>query len=325
MNLDIITLGEILIDMFPAEVGRSMSAVSAFRPKPGGAPANVAVAAARLGAHSAFIGKVGEDIFGHFLKETLEAEGVDTAGMRFDPNARTTLVFIALPDEHSAEFVFYRNPGADMLLTDGELDPGMFAGARSFHFGSISLIAEPSRSATLEALRLARQAGALISFDFNYRPTLWESPEQACERALSVIPSVDLVKVNETELALLTGLEDLERAAKTLLQTGPALCVVTLGPKGSYFQIESAGGFVPGFAVQTVDATGCGDAFVARLLSQLVKSGTGRVGFTPERLGQALRYANAVGALTALNLGVIPALPYAEQVRKFLESTATSE
>ena len=324
MNLDIITLGEILIDMFPVEIGRSMDQVSAFHPKPGGAPANVAVAAARLGMQSAFIGKVGEDIFGHHLKDTLETEGVHTSGMRFDPDARTTLVFIALPDEHTAEFVFYRNPGADMLLRAEELDRNLLEHTRSFHFGSISLISEPSRSATLEAMRLARQAGALISFDFNYRPTLWVSPEQACERARSVIPSVDLLKVNETELALLTGMEDLERATKALLQLGPALCVVTLGPKGSYFQIEAGGAFVPGFTVPTVDATGCGDAFVAGLLAQLVQSGTSRADLSPERLEQALRYANAVGALTALSLGVIPALPSSEQVRAFLENSANS-
>jgi fructokinase len=322
MNLDVITLGEILIDMFPAEVGRSMNEVSAFIPKPGGAPANVAVAAARLGARSAFVGKVGEDIFGHFLKSTLEAEGVHTGGMRFDPNARTTLVFIALPDEHSAEFVFYRNPGADMLLRAEELDVDLFKGARSFHFGSISLIAEPSRSATLEAVRLARRSGALVSFDFNYRPSLWESSGQACKRALAVIPSVDLVKVNETELALLTGLDDLERAAKSLLQLGPALCVVTLGQKGSYYQIETAGEFVPGFSVKTVDATGCGDAFVAGLLTRLVKSRLMHEDLSPEGLYQALRYANAVGALTALNLGVIPALPRSGQVEVFMEKEA---
>lgn len=119
--MDILCLGELLIDMFPAEIGRSMTEVSAFRPKPGGAPANVAVAAARLGAQSGFIGKVGEDTFGRYLESVLNKEGVDTQGMRFDSHARTTLVFIAMPDVHSAEFVFYRNPGADMLLRPEEL------------------------------------------------------------------------------------------------------------------------------------------------------------------------------------------------------------
>ncbi len=316
--MDIICLGEILIDMFPAEVGRGLVDVSAFRPKPGGAPANVAVAAARLGAESAFIGKVGEDIFGHFLQEVLEQEGVNTRGMRFDQNARTTLVFIAMPDEHTAEFVFYRNPGADMLLSTDELDRNLLQETRAFHFGSLSLIEEPSRSATMEAVKIAGEAGALVSFDVNYRQTLWSSPEEAIDRIMSFVPLVNLLKVNEIELALLSESDDLYSATKTLLEFGPTLCVVTLGPKGSYFQTNKGGDFIDAFKVDTVDAVGCGDAFIAGLLWQLVKDGDWRVNISPEQLRETLRYANAVGALTALTQGVVPALPRSEEVKAFL-------
>ena len=316
--MDIICFGELLVDLFPAEIGRPLAQVSAFRPVPGGAPANVAVAAARLGARSGFIGKVGDDAFGRHLQQVLIAEGVDVRGLRLDAQARTTLAFIAQPDVNSYEILFYRNPGADMLLRPEELDRGLLAGTRAFHFGSISLIAEPSRSATLEALRLARQARALISFDVNYRPALWPDAQSAREAILAASPEVDALKVNEAEMALLTGEQDLAQGSAALLGLGPALVVVTLGPRGSYFRCAEGAGHVPAFAVETVDATGCGDAFVAGLLTALLTDGDWRARLTVDGLRQALRYANAVGALTALTQGVIPALPTAEAVRRFL-------
>jgi fructokinase len=316
--VDIVCLGEFLIDLFPAEVGRRLVEVSAFRPKPGGAPANVAVAAARLGKQTAFIGKVGDDAFGHYLAEVLKREGVETRGMRFDPQARTTLAFIAMPDENHAEFVFYRNPGADTRLRPEELDGELLQQARAVHFGSLSLTDEPSRSAAVEAARLARAAGALVSFDANYRPSLWPSEAEARRHIAGLAPQVNLIKANEAECALLTGSADPDIASQRLLDLGPELCVITLGPHGSYFRFAAGGESVPGFAVRTVDATGCGDAFIAGLLSQLTAAGDWRDQLTRERLRAALRYANAVGALTALTQGVIPALPTAAQVSEFL-------
>lgn len=324
--MDIVTLGEILVDMFPAELGRRLTEVSAFRPKPGGAPANVAVAAARLGKRAAFIGKVGDDAFGHHLADVLAREGVDVRGIRYDEQARTTMAFIALPDENTAEFVFYRNPGADMLLRADELDTALLHDTKAFHFGSLSLTDEDNRRATIEAVAIARQAGALISYDVNYRPSLWHRPEEALERALAMLPQVDLLKVNEKEVALLsrrdkidpTNLDELKGAAQALLEHGPSLVVVTLGPNGSYFQTAEGGEYIPPFRVETVDATGCGDAFIAGLLSQLIASSNWREQLTPTYLREAVRYANAVGALTALTLGVIPALPTASQVDEFL-------
>ncbi len=315
--MDIVCLGELLMDMLPAEVGRSLVEVTAFHPKPGGAPANVAVAAARLGARSAFIGKVGDDPFGHYLAGVLEQEGVDVRGMRFDPQARTTMNIMAQPDVNSTVCLFYRNPGADTLLRPDELDRELLQETHAFHFGSLSLTDEPSRSATLEAIRIARAAGALISFDVNYRPTLWKEPAEARERVMAVVPQVNLLKVNEEELALLTDREDLE-AARLLLNQGPELCVVTLGLRGSYFCTAEGGEHVPAFQVETVDATGCGDAFIAGLLCRLVLGGDWRERLTPTQLREGLRYANAVGALTARTQGVIPALPTAQQVDEFL-------
>lgn len=315
--MDIVCLGELLVDMFPAEVGRSLVEVSAFRPKPGGAPANVAVAAARLGACSAFIGKVGDEAFGHHLADVLRREGVDVRGMRYDKEARTGMAFIAMPDVNTYEILFYRNPGADMRLRADELDRELLQETRALHFGSLSLIHEPSRSAAMEAVKIARQAGALISFDVNYRPDLWTRSE-ARDRAIATIPHVNLLKVNEVELALLAGSEDLDLASKALLKRGPDVCVVTLGPQGSFFQVAEGGEYVPPFKVRTVDATGCGDAFVAGLLCRLVVGANWREQLSPARMREILHYANAAGALTALSQGVIPALPTADQIEEFL-------
>ncbi len=318
--MDLICLGELLIDLFPAEVGRRLTEVSAFHPKPGGAPGNVAVAARRLGLTSAFIGKVGDDAFGRFLIDTLAATGVATDAIRIDDEARTTLAFIALPDPHHAEFVFYRNPGADTRLRPDELDEALLRRARALHVGSLSLAVEPSRAATLRAVEIARAAGALVSFDVNYRPSLWPGPDAAVNAIRELLPRADVIKVNEEELRLLTGSDDLDAGGAALLAAGPSLVVVTLGARGSAYRSAAAASFVPAFAVPTVDAIGCGDAFMAGVLVGLL-GGAG--GAWPQRLDDAhlrpiLRYANAVGALTATRAGALPALPTAAEVAAFL-------
>jgi fructokinase len=306
--------------MFPAEVGRSLVDVTAFRPKPGGAPANVAVAARRLGAETAFIGKVGEDAFGHHLIDVLRQEGVETRGMRISNEARTTMAIIAMPDENTAEFVFYRNPGADLLLQSEELDHDLLHKTRALHIGSLSLVEEPSRTATFEAVKMARDQGTLISFDVNFRPSLWRSPEEALSQIQAMVPLVDLVKVNEIELALLQGAErDPAAATRSILDLGPTLCILTLGNAGSYCRTADYFVEAPAFKVNTVDATGCGDAFIAGILTQLTRTEDWRQALAPDRLKTMLRYANAVGALTSQTLGVIPALPTAAQVEAFLD------
>jgi len=324
--MDVVCLGELLVDMFPTEMGRPLAEVPAFRPTPGGAPANVAVALARLGLASAFVGKVGDDAFGHHLSQVLAGEGVDVRGLRYARDARTTVAFIAQPDPNRYDILFYRNPGADQLLSASDLDGRLLREACAFHFGSISLAGNPSRTATLEALAVAREAGALISCDVNYRPGLWAGPEEARTRVRSVLGQVNLLKVNDDELALLTGYSDPQRGSRALLARGPDLVVVTQGPRGSFYACQDGSGHVPGFEVRTVDATGCGDAFVAGLLKDLLGSDsealTWRDNLVPSRLGEILRYANAVGALTALQSGVIPALPIASDVSEFLAHQA---
>ena len=326
-QIDVLCLGEILIDMFPGEVGKRLQDVTSFHPKPGGAPANVAVAASRLGARSAFIGKVGQDHFGHYLADLLAREGVNTQGVRFDPEARTTLAIIAQQKTGAAEFVFYRNPGADQRLRSDELDRELLERSRIFHFGSLSLTNEPSRSATKEAIRIATGAGSLISCDVNYRPALWAGPEQAVSEICSLLAEVDLLKVNQTEAAMLAEMdglragrpEKLGEAASALLDQGPALVVITLGEAGSYFKIAGKDGIlVDSFPVESVDSVGCGDAFTAGLLFQISRLDDVRQFCSLPFLTRAIPFANAAGAITSTQVGAIPAMPGLSTVDSFL-------
>jgi sugar/nucleoside kinase (ribokinase family) len=324
--MDIVTLGELILDMFASETGKDFRTVSAFIPVAGGAPANVAVAAAKLGARAAFIGKVGEDAFGRRLEAVLKGYGVETRGMRFDRQHRTTLNFMTIPDPNRTEMLFYRNPGADMLLAPDELDQRLLASTAVFHFGSVSLAVEPCRSAALEGAAFARDKGALVSFDVNYRPSLWESDAQARAEIVEALPRADIVKVNETELRLLAGTDDAPAGCAKILEWGPALCVATLGPHGSAWAARRSAGKVPGFTVEVLDATGCGDAFMAALVVRLLSTLGGRTesrrssleSLDKDQLADALRWANGAGALTARRKGVMPALPEAAELKQFI-------
>jgi fructokinase len=314
--LDLVCMGEALIDFLADRPGVPLTQAKVFTWAPGGAPANVAVAAAKLDLRSGFLGKVGNDPFGHFLRDTLQSCGVDTSCMLFCNEARTALAFVALPSPDNPQFIFYRNPSADMLLRPDELDREYLRNTQAFHFGSISLIAEPSRSATLEAAKVAKEAHALISFDPNYRPALWP-PEEARKRILTTLPLCDLLKLNEEEVRLLSGTSDLLHGARQLLKLGPAACLVTLGPEGSLYVSNRSDGHVPSFRVKSVDATGCGDGFMAAAIKGVLQYGDVRT-LGPGDFEEILRFANAVGALTATKKGGIPALPTTGQVNAFL-------
>jgi len=325
--MDIVTLGELILDMFASETGKDFNSVAAFIPVAGGAPANVAVAAARLGARSAFIGKVGEDAFGRRLEGVLKGYGVETKAMRFDREHRTTLNFMTIPDPNRTEMLFYRNPGADMLLAPDELDQRLLASTAVYHFGSVSLAVEPCRSAALEGAAFSRDQGALVSFDVNYRPGLWDSESRARAEISAALSRADIVKVNEAELRLLAETDDAPAGCARILEAGPSLCVATLGPHGSAWAGKSAAagsGRVPGFSVDVVETTGCGDAFMAAVLVRLLSclpAGSNRrradlARLSEKQLSEALRWANAAGALTARKKGVMSALPDAEEVRQ---------
>lgn len=314
--VDVLSLGELLIDFVPTVSGVTLIEAPTFVKAPGGAPANVAVGLAKLGVSSGFLGKVGDDPFGRFLAATLAAEGVDTSALLFSREARTMLAFVSLTATGERDFMFYRHPSADMLYRPEEVPEALVRGARALHFGSISLIDEPCRSATLRAVHLAREAGSLVSYDPNLRVALWPNPEAARAGILDAWPLADVIKISEDELTFLTGVSDLATGAARLLAPHQRLLVVTRGEGGCYFRTPDFDGEVPGFAVHAVDATGAGDGFVSGLLRGLLRAPNA----TRDRvlLAEICRYANAVGAITTTTRGAIPALPKAAAVEAFL-------
>ncbi len=318
--MDLTCLGIILVDMFPVEVGKHLVEVSSFTPKPGGAPANVAVAAKRFGAKTAFIGKVGKDIFGFWLKEVLENEGVDTSGVVFDNEARTSLTFIGMPDEQHAEFVFYRNPGADMRLTKKDLNISLLENSKALHFDSLSLTHQNYKDATLLAIQIVKRVGGFISYDVNYRPTMWHSSMAAIQAAKEMISLSDVIKLNDTELELITGEKDPKQGGHAILEMGGKLALITLGEKGAFYITNAAEGYLPAFKVDTIDAIGCGDAFLGAILQQLTQYTSLEEALMHKNLYPIVRFASAAGALTSTKRGALPAIPFRAEVEAFLSN-----
>ncbi|MFZ1640930.1 MAG: PfkB family carbohydrate kinase [Candidatus Contendobacter sp.] len=311
-----ICLGELLIDFVPTVTGTGLTDAPAFIKAPGGAPGNVAVGLARLGVPSAFMGKVGDDPFGHFLANTLAEAGVDVGPLCFSTEARTALAFVSLRADGEREFMFYRHPSADMLFNPREVDVEAINRAKLLHFGSISLIGEPSRSATLYAVDTARAAGCLISYDPNLRLPLWPDANAAREGMLLGLQKAHVVKLSDDESEFLTGMSNLKNACKALWHDDLKLMVVTRGRAGCVYFTPEFSGEVASFTVEAIDTTGAGDGFVAGLLQGLL---TDPATFRDEaRLRELCRFANAVGALATTVRGAIPALPERERVLDFL-------
>lgn len=319
-TLDVIACGELLIDFVALEEGSTLAQASLFKKAAGGAPANVAVGMARLGQHVGFLGQVGDDDFGHFLADTLQSNGVDVAGLRFSSQARTALAFVSLLAHGEREFMFYRHPSADMLWRAEEVDAAYIARARILHYGSISLIHEPSRSATLTALAYAQDNGVLLSYDPNLRLSLWPSAEAARVGILDGWQHAHIIKVSEEELAFLgepRSYDTLEQAARAVWHEHLRLLVVTQGKAGCSYFTPDTQGHLPGFPVVPKDTTGAGDSFVAGMLTGLLE---GNLVWEKDVIEQALILANAAGALTTTQLGAIPSLPTREQVQALLSS-----
>jgi fructokinase len=313
-----ICLGELLIDFVPTVTGTGLIDAPAFIKAPGGAPGNVAVGLARLGIASAFMGKVGDDAFGHFLADTLAEAGVDVDPLCFASEARTALAFVSLRADGEREFMFYRHPSADMLFTSREVDVDAIGRAQLLHFGSISLISEPSRGATLYAVDAARAAGCLVSFDPNLRLPLWPDADAARKGMLLGLSKAHIVKLSDDESEFLTGISDLNAACQALWHDDLKLMVVTRGHAGCAYFTPNFTGRVETFTVEAVDATGAGDGFVAGLLQGLLADPT--LVQDEARLRELCRFANAVGALATTERGAISALPDRERVREFLNS-----
>ena len=320
--LDVICLGELLIDFVSLDRDVSLAESSGFKKAPGGAPANVAAGVARLGLKAGFIGKVGHDPFGAYLRKVLGDLQVDTEYLVADPDARTTLSFVAQKSDGVRDCMFYRNPGADMLLRPDELDAGYFEGATFFHFGSISLGAEPVKSATLKAIEMSRAKGLLISYDPNLRMSLWPDEETARREINAGFPFADVVKISEEEYGFILGCDTPESCAEAILAMGPKLVVVTLGPKGCYYSDGVHAGYLPTFDdVTVVETTGAGDAFVAATLAGIIarlKEGDPDALSADEAFVRILTFANAAGSLATTKIGAIPSLPTTDEVLAFL-------
>ncbi|KAL2649657.1 hypothetical protein R1flu_017785 [Riccia fluitans] len=314
----VVCFGEMLIDFVPTVGGLSLANAPAFKKAPGGAPANVAVGIARLGGNSAFMGKVGDDEFGYMLVDILKENRVESRGVRFDPGARTALAFVTLREDGEREFMFYRNPSADMLLSIPELDVELLQQASIFHYGSISLIAEPCRSAHLKAMEIARNAGVLLSYDPNLRLPLWPSAEAARKGIKSIWDQADIIKISEEEITFLTEGGDpySDEAAMSLWHPNLKLLLVTEGADGCRYYAKDFSGRVEGLKVNPVDTTGAGDAFVAGLLSALVRDLS--LCQDETKLREALKFANACGAITTTERGAIPALPDRDTVMRLI-------
>ena len=319
--LDVVCLGELLIDFCSTKADVSLEDAPAFAKAPGGAPANVAVGVAKLGRRAGFIGKVGQDPFGHFLAHILEHEQVDTSFLAFAENVRTTLSFIAVHSSGRRDCFFYRNPGADQMLEPDDIDDTYVRAAKLFHFGSISMIDAKPREATLKALEIASSDGLLVSYDPNLRMSLWSGERQAFETIWKAFPYADFAKVSEEEWEFITGTKDFDAGAKKIMEKGVKLLVISQGEHGATFYHRTGSRHVPAYEIELVEATGSGDGFVASILVDLVKradQGVQIEELDAEDLSGIVRRANAAGALTATRYGAIPGLPTAQELEEFL-------
>jgi len=305
--MGVVSLGELLIDFVALESGVSVGDASGFEKKPGGAPANVAVAVQRLGVPCYFMGQVGDDPFGHYLAGVIQAEGVDVTALTFSDVARTALAFVSLGANGERSFQFYRHPSADMLMTTDDLRLEVLDHAQIFHFGSITMITDPSKTATLTAARTALERGLKVSYDPNLRLALWEDADAARAGMMLGMDYAHVVKVSDEELAFLT-----EGDLAPLWREHTEVILVTAGEQGATAHLRNGLSVaVKGYSVQPVDTTGAGDAFVAGFLVGMLEHPDYQ---NADTLQQMLRFANAAGAITTTGRGAIPSLPTRAQV-----------
>lgn len=312
-------IGELLIDFSPA--GTSVNGNTLFERNPGGAPANVAVQAARLGVESAFLGKVGEDDFGRFLKKTLDDCGVDTRGLVLDPQESTTLAFVQLNEQGDRSFSFYRNPGADTQLRPEEISEDVFSACDLLHYGSLLFTTEPGRSTVYALLKRAKKAGKILSYDPNWREPLWKDRAVGLREMRAGVAYADILKLSEEELPLLTGETDLVRGFSALHAMGPAVIALTRGAQGCLVSCREGTAACPTYDTKVMDTTGCGDSFFGAFLSQILLSGREISNLTLEDLTAFADYANACGSICGTEKGAIPALPNDAAIRACMAQT----
>lgn len=317
-QFDVVALGELLIDF--TDNGTSAQGNTLFEANPGGAPCNVLAMLRKLGKTCAFVGKVGNDIFGHQLRSVVEEAGINVDSLVMDEDVRTTLAIVKTYENGDRDFSFYRNPGADMMLTEAELPVDVIRNCRIFHFGTLSMTHEGVRKATIRALDIAKEAGCLISFDPNLRPPLWKSLEEAREQIAYGLSRCDILKIADNEIEFMTGETDFDKGAAILQERYPNIKIlnVTAGAEGSYSYSCGHRVFVPSFKLGgTIETTGAGDTFCASVLGFVLENGVEDL--SEAQLSEMLRFANAAAYLVTTKKGAIRSMPEKAQVLEILK------
>ena len=313
---DVIALGELLIDF--TMNGQSEQGNNMFEACPGGAPCNVLALLNKMGKKTAFIGKVGKDQFGTLLRDTITEAGIDASNLMVDDNVNTTLAFVHTFPDGDREFSFYRNPGADMMLTADEVNPEVVKDTKVFHFGTLSMTHEGVREATKKAVETAKANGCLVSFDPNLRPPLWSSLDLAKEQMEYGFGKCDILKISDNEIQFVSGKEDYDEGIAYLQETyNIPLILLTMGKDGSRAYYKGMRVERPGFSVKAIETTGAGDTFCGSSLNYLVDHDFENL--TEEQLGEMLTFANAAAALVTTKKGAIKAMPVKEEVLELIQ------
>ena len=313
---DVIALGELLIDF--TINGQSEQGNNMFEACPGGAPCNVLALLNKMGKKTAFIGKVGKDQFGALLRDTITEAGIDASNLMVDENVNTTLAFVHTFPDGDREFSFYRNPGADMMLTADEVNPEVVKDTKVFHFGTLSMTHEGVSEATKKAVETAKANGCLVSFDPNLRPPLWSSLDLAKEQMEYGFGKCDILKISDNEIQFVSGKEDYDEGIAYLQETyNIPLILLTMGKDGSRAYYKGMRVERPGFSVKAIETTGAGDTFCGSSLNYLVDHDFENL--TEEQLGEMLTFANAAAALVTTKKGAIKAMPVKEEVLELIQ------
>lgn len=316
-KFDITALGELLID-FTADGTLSEQGNRLFEANPGGAPCNVLAMLQKLGRHTAFIGKVGNDFFGEMLKDTVRKMGINTDNLLTDDKTPTTLAFVHTAPDGDRSFSFYRDPGADMMLRSDEIDLGLIENTKIFHFGTLSMTDPNVEAATKTATQAAKRYGALVSFDPNFRPPLWKNTDMAREKILYGLSQCDILKISDDEIAFLTGADDADAGINIIRKKFdiPLICA-TMGKKGSKAYYGNFSVYRETFLdINTVETTGAGDTFMACVLDAVLENGID--GFDEKKLYDMLTFANAAASIITTRRGALKAMPEKAEVLSFL-------
>ncbi|WP_145408116.1 carbohydrate kinase family protein [Paenibacillus xylanexedens] len=320
---NLLAIGEVLIDFIPLQKGVALKDVVSFERVPGGAPANVAAAVAKFGGHASLISKVGEDAFGDYLLEQLANIGVKTDKILRTNVAKTGLAFVSLRENGERDFSFYRNPSADLLLRDTEINERWFNQGDILHFCSVDLVDSPMKQAHLRAIQTAKAQGGIISFDPNVRLPLWDSPKECRDTILKFIPMAHILKISDEELGFITGMTDAKKAIESLFVGDVKVVIFTKGSQGAELFVQHKKYTSMGYVVQVEDTTGAGDAFIGGFLYQLLNKKVNQDNVEDvihDSYIEILAFANASGALTTTGKGAIASIPSKEMIDKFIQS-----